>query len=276
MYDLKGKVAIVTGAGRELGIGRATALRLARDGADVVVADICKEFEEFPGYGLGNWEGLEKRAEEIRALGARALPVRVDVTDVALVDEMVAQTLKAFGRLDILVNNAGGAPGPGPVAWMEEAAWNKTIAINLTGTFLCARAASRLMAEQGQGGKIINVSSAAGKRGSAFLSAYSAAKGGVILFTQALALELAGNNIQVNAVCPGQVDTELQRWGWGLQAWAQSISYDEVIRKATEEIPLGRLETPEDVANLVAFLASSESDYMTGQAINVTGGQVMH
>jgi NAD(P)-dependent dehydrogenase (short-subunit alcohol dehydrogenase family) len=276
MYDLKGKVAIVTGAGRDLGIGRAIALRLARDGADVAVADLCRDFEEFPGYGLGTWEGLEKRAEEIKALGVRALPVRVDVTDAALVDQMVAQTVETLGRLDILVNNAGGAPGPGPVAWMEEAAWNKTIAINLTGTFLCSRAAARVMAEQGQGGKIVNVSSAAGKRGSPFLSAYSAAKGGVILFTQSLALELAGNNICVNAVCPGQVDTELQRWGWGLQAWAQDVSYDEVVRKATEEIPLGRLEQPEDVANLVAFLASSDSDYMTGQAINVTGGQVMH
>jgi len=276
MYDLKGKVAIVTGAGRDLGIGRAIALRLARDGADVAVADLCKEFEEFPGYGLGTWEGLEKRAEEIRALGVRALPVRVDVTDAALVDQMVAQTLETFGRLDILVNNAGGAPGPGPVVWMEEAAWTKTLAINLTGTFLCSRAAARVMLERGQGGKIINLSSAAGKRATPFLSAYSAAKGGVILFTQALALELARNNIQVNAVCPGQVDTELQRWGWELQAWAQGISYDEVVRKATEQIPLGRLEQPEDVANLVAFLASSESDYMTGQAINITGGEVMH
>ena len=276
MYDLKGKVAIVTGAGRDLGIGRAIALRLARDGADVAVADLCKEFEEFPGYGLGTWEGLEKRAEEIRALGVRALPVRVDVTDAALVDQMVAQTLETFGRLDILVNNAGGAPGPGPVVWMEEAAWTKTLAINLTGTFLCSRAAARVMLERGQGGKIINLSSAAGKRATPFLSAYSAAKGGVILFTQALALELARNNIQVNAVCPGQVDTELQRWGWELQAWAQGISYDEVVRKATEQIPLGRLEQPEDVANLVAFLASSESDYMMGQAINITGGEVMH
>jgi NAD(P)-dependent dehydrogenase (short-subunit alcohol dehydrogenase family) len=276
MYDLKGKVAIVTGAGRDLGIGRAIALRLARDGADVVVADLCKEFEEFPGYGLGTWEGLEKRAEEVRALAVRALPVRVDVTDVGLVNEMVAQTRKEFGRLDILVNNAGGAPGPGPVAWMEEAAWNKTIAINLTGTFLCSKAAVLAMQEQGQGGKIVNLSSAAGKRGSPFLSAYSAAKGGVILFTQALALEVAANNIQVNAVCPGQVDTELQRWGWQLQSWAQGISYDDVVAKAIEEIPLGRLETPDDVANVVAFLASSDSDYMTGQALNVTGGQVMH
>jgi NAD(P)-dependent dehydrogenase (short-subunit alcohol dehydrogenase family) len=276
MYDLKGKVAIVTGAGRDLGIGRAIALRLARDGADVVVADLCREFEEFPGYGLGTWEGLEKRAEEVRALGVRALPVRVDVTDAGLVNEMVARTRKEFGRLDILVNNAGGVPGPGPVVWVEEAAWNKTIAINLTGTFLCSKAAVLAMQEQGQGGKIVNVSSAAGKRASPFLSAYSAAKGGVILFTQALALEVAANNIQVNAVCPGQVDTELQRWGWNLEAWAQGISYEEVVRHEIERIPLGRLETPDDVANLVAFLASSESDYMTGQAINVTGGQVMH
>jgi NAD(P)-dependent dehydrogenase (short-subunit alcohol dehydrogenase family) len=276
MYDLKGKVAIVTGAGRELGIGRAIALRLAREGAAVVVADLCREFEEFPGYGLGTWEGLEKRAEEVRALGVRGLPVRVDVTDAALVEEMMAQTLETFGRLDILVNNAGGAPGPGPVVWMEEAAWNKTIAINLTGTFLCSRAAARVMAEQGQGGKIINLSSAAGKRAGPFMSAYAAAKGGVILFTQALALELAANNIQVNAVCPGLVETELQHWRWRLEAWAQGISYHEAVGKATERIPLGYVGQPQDVANVVAFLASSESDYMTGQAINVTGGVVMH
>jgi len=126
MYDLKGKVAIVTGAGRKLGIGRAIALRLAREGADVAVADICREFEEFPDYGLGMWEGLKSTADEVSALGVRGLPLKVDVTDSRLVDEMVAQTMDAFGRIDILVNNAGGVVGPAPSLWIEEAAWNKT------------------------------------------------------------------------------------------------------------------------------------------------------
>jgi NAD(P)-dependent dehydrogenase (short-subunit alcohol dehydrogenase family) len=276
MYDLKGKVAIVTGAGRKLGIGRGIALRLARDGADVAVADICREFEEFPGYGLGMWEGLKETADEISALGVRGLPVRVDVTDAAQVEEMVRQTVEALGRLDIIVNNAGGAPGPAPVIALEEAAWNKTMAINATGTFLCSRAAARKMLAQGQGGKIINISSIAGKQASPFLAAYCAAKAAVIGLTRTMALELAAANIQVNAVCPGQVDTELTRWGWQLEAGMRGTTYEEVMKKTISEIPVGRLEMPDDVANVVAFLASSQSDYMTGQAINVSGGQVMH
>ena len=276
MYDLKGKVAIVTGAGRKLGIGRGIALRLARDGADIAVADICREFEEFPGYGLGMWEGLKETADEISALGVRGLPVRVDVTDAAQVDEMVRQTVEALGRLDILVNNAGGAPGPAPVIALEEAAWNKTMAINATGAFLCSRAAARQMLAQGQGGKVINISSIAGKHGSPFLAAYSAAKAAIIGLTRVMALEVGAANIQVNAVCPGEVDTDLQRWGWQLEAGMRGTSYEEVVKVAVSRIPVGRLEVPQDVANLVAFLASRESDYITGQAINVDGGIVMH
>ena len=276
MYDLKGKVAIVTGAGRKLGIGRGIALRLARDGADVAVADICLEFEEFPGYGLGMWEGLKETADEISALGVRGLPVRVDVTDAAQVDEMVRQTVEALGRLDIIVNNAGGVVGPAPVIALEEAAWNKTMAINATGAFLCSRAAARQMLAQGQGGKIINISSIAGKHGGPFLAAYSAAKSAIIGLTRVMALEVGAANIQVNAVCPGEVDTDLQRWGWQLEAGMRGTSYEEVVKVAISRIPVGRLEVPQDVANLVAFLASRQSDYITGQAINVDGGMVMH
>jgi NAD(P)-dependent dehydrogenase (short-subunit alcohol dehydrogenase family) len=276
MYDLKGKVAIVTGAGRKLGIGRGIALRLAREGADVAVADICREFEEFPGYGVGMWEGLKETADEITALGVRGLPVKVDVTDAALVEAMVRQTVDALGRLDILVNNAGGAPGPAPIIAMEEAAWNKTMAINATGTFLCSKAAARQMMAQGQGGKIINISSIAGKKGEPFLAAYCAAKSAIIGLTRAMALEVAAVNIQVNAVCPGQVDTDLQRWGWQLAAGMRGTSYEDIINRTVAEIPAGRLETPEDVANVVLFLASSQSDYMTGQALNIDGGEVMH
>ena len=276
MYDLRGKVAVVTGAGRERGIGRAIAVRLAREGAEVVVADICRAFEEFPDYGLGDWQGLEETARQVREAGVRALPVTVDVTDSQTVEAMVSQALEAFGHIDILVNNAGGAPGPAPVTLMEESAWNKTMAINATGTFLCSRAVARHVIERGGGGKIINLSSAAAKSGTPFLSAYSAAKAAIVAFTRVMALEVAQHNIQVNAVCPGDVDTELQRWGWRLQSFVSNRPYEDVIADAVKRIPLGRLETPEDVANLVAFLASSESDYMTGQAINITGGTVTH
>jgi NAD(P)-dependent dehydrogenase (short-subunit alcohol dehydrogenase family) len=276
MYDLKGKVAIVTGAGRKLGIGRAIALRLAREGADVAVADICREFEEFPDYGLGMWEGLKSTADEVSALGVRGLPLKVDVTDSRLVDEMVAQTMDAFGHIDILVNNAGGVVGPMPVLWIEEAAWNKTLAINATGTFLCSQRVARTMIARREGGKIINISSIAGKGRAPALAAYCAAKAAVLALTRVLAFELAASGIQVNAVCPGEVDTDLQRWGWELEAKFRGVPYDEVVSEEIEQIPLGRLETTDDVANLVAFLASSQSDYMTGQAINVDGGIVMY
>jgi NAD(P)-dependent dehydrogenase (short-subunit alcohol dehydrogenase family) len=276
MYDLKGKVAIVTGAGRKLGIGRAIALRLAREGADVAVADICREFEEFPDYGLGMWEGLKSTAEEVSALGVRGLPLRVDVTDSQQVDEMVAQTMDAFGRIDILVNNAGGVVGPMPALWIEEAAWNKTLAINATGTFLCSQRVARTMIARREGGKIINIASIAGKGRSPALAAYCAAKAAVLALTRVLAYELAASGIQVNAVCPGEVDTDLQRWGWQLEANFRGVPYDQIISEEMEQIPLGRLEQPDDVANLVAFLASSQSDYMTGQGINVDGGIVMY
>ena len=276
MYDLKGKVAIVTGAGRKLGIGRAIALRLAGEGADVAVADICREFEEFPDYGLGMWEGLKSTADEVSALGVRGLPLKVDVTDSQAVDEMVAQTMDAFGHIDILVNNAGGVVGPMPVLWIEEAAWNKTLAINATGTFLCSQRVARTMIARREGGKIINIASIAGKGRPPALAAYCAAKAAVLALTRVLAFELAASGIQVNAVCPGEVDTDLQRWGWQLEANFRGVPYDEVVSGEIEQIPLGRLETTDDVANLVTFLASDQSDYMTGQAINVDGGIVMY
>ena len=276
MYDLKGKVAIVTGAGRKLGIGRAIALRLAREGADVAVVDICDRFEEFPDYGLGTWEGLKSTADEVGALGVRGLPLKVDVTDSQAVDEMVAQTMDAFGRIDILVNNAGGVVGPAPALWMEEAAWNKTLAINATGTFLCSQRVARAMIARREGGKIVNIASIAGKGRSPALAAYCAAKAAVLALTRVLAFELAASGIQVNAVCPGQVDTDLQRWGWQLEANFRGVPYEQIVNEEIEKIPLGRLEQPDDVADLVAFLASSQSDYMTGQAINIDGGIVMY
>jgi NAD(P)-dependent dehydrogenase (short-subunit alcohol dehydrogenase family) len=276
MYNLKDKVAVVTGAGRKGGIGAAIGMRLAREGANVVIGDICAPFADLPNPGCGEWEELEAVAEEIETLGVQSLPVRVDVTDASLVEAMVAQTMETFGRLDILVNNAGAVVGPSPVIQMAEDAWRKTLEINATGTFLCCKAALPAMLQGEAGGRIINISSAAAKAPKPYLSAYAASKAAIVALTRSLAQEVAQFGITVNAVLPGDVDTAMKQWGFQLESLITGKPHDEVVAGAVAQIPLGRLETPEDVANLVAFLASDEAGFITAQAYNVTGGRVRH
>jgi len=258
---LRGRVAIVTGAAQ--GLGEAIAHRLAAEGANVVVADL-------------NEDGARKVASEIeRERGAKALAVRCDVTSEDEVAAMVRAAVDAFGRLDILVSNAGILIA-GDVVEFEPARWRKVIEVNLVGYFLCAREAARVMRAQ-RSGVIIQINSKSGKRGSFKNSAYAASKFGGIGLTQSLALELAPEGIRVNAVCPGNLlDSPLwvdslyaqyaQRWG---------MTQEEVRRKYEEQVPLGRGCTYDDVCNVVVFLAGDEASYMTGQAINVTGGQEM-
>jgi NAD(P)-dependent dehydrogenase (short-subunit alcohol dehydrogenase family) len=273
MYNLEDKVALVTGAGRQGGIGAAIALRLARCGAHVAVADLCAPPDEnLPNPGGGGWEALEAVAQEIEALGVRGLPLRVDVTDAARVEAMVAETTATLGRLDILVNNAGAIVGPAPVVQMAEQAWRKTLEINATGTFLCSKAALPAMIAGG-GGRIVNISSIAARRPRPYMAAYAASKAAVVALTRSLAQEVAPLGITVNAVLPGDVDTAMKRWGMELEGLVLGKAYDEVVDDLVAKIPLGRIGTPGDVANLVAFLASDEADFITGQAYNLTGGR---
>lgn len=273
MYNLEDKVAIVTGAGRKGSIGAAIALRLAREGASVVVADLCAPpSDELPNPGGGGWEALETVAQEIEALGVRGLPLRVDVTDAALVEAMVTSTVRALGRLDILVNNAGAVIGPAPVVQMAEHAWRKTLEINATGTFLCSQAALPALIERG-GGRIVNISSIAARKPRPYLSAYAASKAAVVALTRSLAQEVAPFGVTVNAVLPGDVDTAMKRWGMELEGLVLGRTYDEVVDELVAKIPVGRIGVSEDVANLVAFLASDEADFITGQAYNLTGGR---
>ena len=282
MYNLNGKVALVTGAGGEHGIGRAIATRLAKEGADVIVNDVVSNPY---AYDSNDWEGTASVVCEIEGLGRQAATIVADVSDAEQVDALVNEGVERFDQIDIFVSNAGSRPGPDrvPVVELEEAAWDTVHKINLKGTFLCCRAVARHMINRGGGGKIITMSSMLGKEGSARSAAYAASKFGVIGFTQALAQELAPHHINVNAICPGIVDTErvsyiaaaLSSEDISGEEWRTSGRHTEAMRQRDSSVPLGRVAIGEDVADTAAFLASSESDYLSGLAINVAGGLVM-
>lgn len=274
MQQLKGKVALITGAGRRGGIGAAVALRLAREGAHIVVTDLCAApLTGVASPGGGQWEELQTLAEEIAGLGVRALALRGDVTARAEVESMVAETLRAFGRLDILVNNAGVALGPAPVAQMQEAAWRRTLDINATGVFLCCQAAIPALVKSSKAGRIVNMSSLAAIRPKPYLAAYAASKAAVIALTQSLAQEVAPFGITVNAILPGDIDTAFKQWGLQIESLVRSRPYEQVYAEAVAQIPVGRMGQPEDVASLVAYLVSPEASFITGQAYPLTGGR---
>lgn len=258
---LQDKVAIVTGGAQ--GLGAALCERLAREGAHVVVADL-------------NMEGAEATAAAIATqTGQRTLAVQVDVTDEAQVIAMVDRTVAEFGRLDIVVSNAGILIS-GAADEFDTRKWQAVINVNLVGYFLVAKHAIRVMKPH-RSGVIIQINSKSGKKGSYKNSAYAASKFGGIGLTQSLALELAEEGIRVNAVCPGNLlDSPL--WTESLfkqYARNQGITEEEVRQKYIDQVPMKRGCTYDDVCNVVAFLASDQSSYMTGQAINVTGGQEM-
>ena len=281
-YDLSGKVALVTGVASKYGIGHAIALRLARDGADVAVVDLHRmplcitEDERIDG-----WLGLDSVVGEIEALGRRSLSIEADVCRREQVEKAVHETLVKLGKSDVLVNNAA-ALGPIGVSTVDydDEEWQRVLAVNLTGAFLCCKAVAIAMIERGQGGKIVNVSSMAGKIGCPGIAAYGASKAGLVNLTQTLALELAPHKINVNAVCPGTTLTDI---GTGREVRSLARKLGISIEEATAQvyadliqtIPLGRVAQPEEQANAVAFLASEESDFVTGIALNVTGGRVM-
>jgi NAD(P)-dependent dehydrogenase (short-subunit alcohol dehydrogenase family) len=264
MYNLNGKVAIVTGAGS--GIGQAIARRLSLEGAAVVAADL-------------NRSAAEKLVEELKGLGRRGLAVEMNVTVKRDAEDMARQCLKNFGQVDILVNNAG-AGSLGLIVNQTEEDWERPIQVNLKGTFLCSQAAAKEMIPRKQG-RIINISSVSGKSGEEFIGPYCASKFGVIGLTQTLAKELARYSINVNAVCPGYIWTpmwaEMAKWFKESFPALEGKSPQEIFENRVKSVtPLRRPQTAEDIANLVAFLVSEEARNITGQAINVDGGAVMH
>ncbi len=277
MYKLEGKVALVTGAGGRHGIGRAIAVRLAREGADVAVNDVTSN----PHGGSDSWRGVDSVVDEIEGLGRRAISVIADISKAQQVEAMVDETAQRLGPIDILVNNAGSAAGPDRVlvVELEEDAWDTVQRVNVKGTFLCSRAVARLMLRHGRRGKIIVISSGAGKQGIARYAAYCASKFALIGFTQSLALELAPHGINVNAICPGLVETE-RITGIAAALATEGESAEEyrarMFAERAKVIPLGRVAGAADVADTAAFLASGQSDYLTGLSIPVSGGSMMY
>ena len=282
MYDLTGKVALVTGAGGRHGIGRSIATRLAEEGADVIVTDVEASLEAIRTEDRqAGWAGLPSVVAEIQAKGRQSLGLFSDVSDGVQVADMVSKTLDQFGRIDILVNNAGSRPGKDrvPVLELEEEAFDEVQRVNVRGTYLVSRAVATHMVNRGGGGKIINISSGAGKRGIARYAAYCASKFAIIGFTQAMAQEVAQNRINVNAICPGLVDTE--RVDFIASALAPEGESSEefragMVRERAFRVPMGRIAQGDDIARMAAFLASAESDYVTGLSISVSGGTEMN
>jgi meso-butanediol dehydrogenase/(S,S)-butanediol dehydrogenase/diacetyl reductase len=257
--EIQGQAAIVTGGGR--GIGRATALELARLGADIVIAELDSA-------------NAEKTAAEVRALGRRAISIATDVTSRAHLKEMTDRTLSEFGRLDILVNNAG-IYRTAPALEVTEDHWDAIMTINAKAVFFAAQAVLPAMIARKRG-VIINLASMAGKIGSPDSLPYCASKAAVVSMTKSLALSHAADGIRVNCVCPGFVETDM--WSYLAQERGARLGQtgEEFSQQARQRIPLGRMERAEDVANLIGFLATPRAEYMTGQALSIDGGLVMH
>ena len=271
-YTLSGldnKVAVVTGAGRMRSIGRPIAIALAQAGCDIVLTGTGRSPDRYPDdEKAAGWRDIESVADEIRAVGRKALAAVSDVSDLGAVEELAARVMAEFGRVDIVVNNAGAARGEDrkPVVDLDPDLWRTVIDVNLTGSFLMSKVFGRHLVASGAGGSIVNISSIAGKKLSPNTAAYAASKVGLQALTACMAQEVAGAGVRVNAICPGIIDTfRMDDLGRG-DVWNQAIR---------ELVPMGRAGTGEDIAHAVVFLCSDEGAWVTGQAWNVDGGTVV-
>jgi NAD(P)-dependent dehydrogenase (short-subunit alcohol dehydrogenase family) len=276
MYpDLKDKTALVSGAGKKAGIGYAVARKLAACGANVLLADIFRQKDRSNPLVTTSENELSELTESVRSdFGVRAEYCHLDVTDADSIARMAEYAGAQFGQIQVLCNNAGSVFGvPNTLHTYDDEAWQKTLDVNLNGVFRVSKAIVPLMTAPG--GSIVNLASRAAKVPPAFNGAYAVSKAGVMMLTKVMARELAGAGIRVNAVCPGVIATDFTQWRFELEAEILQASEEERQAEMLKTIPLGRLGTADEVADLIAFLASAQSAYITGQAVNITGGQLM-
>lgn len=268
MGELSGKVAVITGAGRLRGIGRAAAVALARLGADVAITGTGRDPASFPDDEKAvGWRDVESVAEQVRAEGQRALPLVFDVTDPTQVEAAFDECVQQLGRVDILINNAAVARGEDRTAItdLDIDLYQRVVDVKLRGAFLCTRAAVKRIYAQDEGGKIVNISSVAGKRGSANTLAYNAANFGMIGMTQSMAREFGPKGVNVNCVCPGAVATSRM----------DQVSPDNRPERTRASDPVGRWGTDDEVGAFVAYLCTEAASWIHGQSINQDGGAVM-
>jgi meso-butanediol dehydrogenase/(S,S)-butanediol dehydrogenase/diacetyl reductase len=278
MYtDLAGKVAIVTGSGRAKGLGVAMARRLAAEGCRVVLSDIgTARGAEIPADAIGSNAELERIVGDIRAAGGEAIGVTCDVLEERQVEALVARAVQQYGRLDVMVNNAGIGYLMKPIVEMSQSEWDAVLGVNLRGVFFGIKYAAKQMIAQGGGGRIINIGSQASKSGFPFAAPYVSSKHGVVGLTRTAAIELGPQRITVNTICPNHVTTGLGDWQNKFFSAATGRSEEKYLADMKARIPLGRPGLQEDIAKACAFLASGEADYITGEAMNVSGGEEYH
>ena len=273
--DYMGKNALITGAGKRTGIGFGIASRLAARKVNLILTDLGASDHENSPIKLGSLDETEAIAGELSSkYGIRTLALEMDVSKTVSVNQAMSRVKAEFGRLDFVFNNAGTVMGaPNPIHEYDEAGWLKTLDVNLNGVFRVSRAAVPLMV--GRPSAIVNIASKAGKSPAPLNGAYSVSKAAVIMLTKVMAMELAEKGIRVNAVCPGLIKTDLQEGNIALKAVLYNTDMTEAEKKLTEAVPLGRMGTIEETADLCIFLASARASFMTGQAVNICGGWLL-
>lgn len=275
--ELAGKVAVITGAGRANGLGEAMAKRLASEGVRVVITDVGQaQGEHMPESAIGTASEMQTIVDEIIAVGGEASCVNCNVLNENEVQATAKYAVDAFGKLDIWINNAGIGYLMKPILELPVDEWDTVLGVNLRGVFLGTKHAAKVMVEQGHGGKIINIGSQASKSGFAHASAYTTSKHGIVGLTRVAAMELGEHKINVNTICPNHVTTGLGAWQNSHFSEVTGKGNDKYMQDMRDRIPMGRPGLQDDIAKACAFLCSDQASYITGECMNVSGGEEYH